>query len=127
MELNIGSCGFCGKAIMIESSSKLDEAQANELATHRCDCEQAQRKREFDAAFKKIEALFGGGAYENGFTRESRDVMELIASLAEMVAARQISECVVTLACGDKAKLIKKNGVVKITRTRKIEQTKDVE
>ena len=127
MELNIGSCGFCGKTIMIESSSKLDEAQADELATHRCDCERAQRKRKFDAAFEKIEALFGGGAYENGFTREPQDVMALIASLAEMVDERQISECVVTLACGDKAKLVKKNGVVKITRTRKIEQPEDVE
>ena len=127
MEINIGSCGFCGKMMMIESSSKLDEVQANELATHRCDCDEAQRKREFDAAFEKIEALFGGGAYENGFTRESRDVMALMARLAEMVGARQISECVVTLACGDKAKLVKKSGVVKITRTRKIEQTEDVE
>jgi hypothetical protein len=127
MELNMGSCTFCGKTMMIESSSKLDEAQANELATHRCDCEQAQRKREFDAAFEKIETLFGGGAYENGFTRESRNVMALIASLAKMVDERQISECVVTLKCGDKAKLVKKNGVVKITRTRKIEQTEDVE
>lgn len=127
MELNIGSCGFCGKAMMIESSSKLDEAQANELATHRCDCDEAQKKREFDAAFKQIEALFGGGAYGNGFTRESQDVMALIASLAKMVDAWQISECVVTLACGDKAKLVKKKDVVKITRTRKIEQTEDVE
>ena len=127
MELNMGSCGFCGKPMMIESSSKLDEVQANELATHRCDCDEAQRKREFDAAFKQIEALFGGGAYGNGFTRESQDVMALIASLAKMVDERQISECVVTLECGDKAKLVKKKGVVKITRTRKIEQTEDVE
>ena len=127
MELNIGSCGFCGKTMMIESSSKLDEAQADELATHRCDCEQAKNKRKFDAAFEKIEALFGSRAYENGFPREPQDVMALMARLAEMVDARQISECMVTLACGDKAKLVKKNGVVKITRTRKIEQAEDVE
>lgn len=127
MELNMGSCTFCGKTMMIESSSKLDEAQADELATHRCDCEQAQRKREFDAAFEKIEALFGGGAYENGFTRESQDVMALIASLVEMVDDDEISDCVVTLVCGDKAKIFKKFGTVKVTRTRKIEQTEDVE
>lgn len=127
MELNIGSCGFCGKTMMIESSSKLDEAQADELATHRCDCEQAKNKRKFDAAFEKIEALFGSRASENGFTRESQVVILAVARLAEMIYAGQISECVVTLECGDKAKLVKKKGVVKITRTRKIEQTEDVE
>ena len=46
MEINVGSCEFCGKTMMIESSSKLDEVQANELATRRCDCEKSQGLRE---------------------------------------------------------------------------------
>lgn len=126
MELNMGSCGFCGKTMMIESSGKLEETEANYMATQRCDCEAAEKERCLKHACETVNMLFEKSARSYTLACESPETISLISRLIEAVYDDEISDCVVTLMCGDKAKIFKKNGTVKVTRTHKVEQTKDV-
>lgn len=113
-----GACRFCGQYFWVSEDTELSDAEADELATRKCDCLDAReyragikRKADIEAA---IRSEFGekAGAY-----RLSPELQDAVIQIGYAAAAMSLQKCSVNIDGNVKFSISWKDGKVKINKS----------
>lgn len=120
-----GACKCCGQLMKIETIIDWDEDRCHELATEKCDCEDAKeytrKKYWHENANKKISLLF-----ENKKEPVNQEAVGLMRNTVDLLIDNKLESVSIDLGQGVKAKLCKNSkGKIKVERTNTVKMTEE--
>lgn len=123
-ELKQGRCIYCGQVQMIAPRDLLEaeasEGEADWLATERCKCQKAQRKRAIDAAHKAIDVVCVTDAKRRGMKPLSEEQVRGVKTLSEQVWDGELDGVTFKVDDFDQIRLKVRDDRVQVKRTIKI-------
>ncbi len=106
-ETRQGACRFCGQQLIVDNAAEMTEAQLEEAATMRCDCDSAKGYQEVatrrKTAKKRAQELFGEGA---GQFAQSEGMLALINDAIDCVCDKDAKQIVLTIRTGLKCRIM---------------------
>ena len=113
-----GTCNYCGQACVIPMAEYESESAKDEVATAKCNCEEASRKRMLNNAYTKIVEIFLTECCEIGLKTVSDEQIDILKKSAEAVCSDCALSVQICFRNGIKA-VIKGNskGELEIQRT----------
>ena len=112
---NEGACPYCGQTVMIETSSKLDEATLERAVLARCMCERAVTARHREKTEEQVDRICGKGAREFGFKPLTDAALSAMCEFGYALFDHVISNAVF-MADGDRIRMRIKDGTLWIQR-----------
>lgn len=108
----MGKCEYCGAEIGVIAKS---QAEANELASEKCDCSSARTAQKKRMLAEKLKELAGDGCEELGFRPVDTEIKEAIESIGKMAidgriqnVAAKVDGTVINIKGGAKVKISRK-------------------
>lgn len=102
-----GYCRFCGQAGIIHAREEWSQAEVDEAATCKCECDEAKKyaesKERVQKAKNRINELFG----DNAERPIDTDVVEVMLKTADAIEARHMKGIIIDVGMGVKAKVAK--------------------
>lgn len=89
-----GYCRFCGQAGIIHAREEWSQAEVDEAATCKCECDEAKNR---------INELFG----DNAERPIDTDVVEVMLKTVDAIEARHMKRIIIDVGMGVKAKVAK--------------------
>jgi len=119
-EVIAGACRFCGQANingLFDKNISLEDAE--EQATLKCNCCEAEIYQKITSAKNNINILFGKGSEEYGMKpTESEKVIEHMNQVVELIADETILNATIQITARTKAKFsLTAKGAIKIERS----------
>lgn len=116
MEAATGTCKYCGKTQIIETSGGLSQEIVDDMVTQRCDCDDAIYHRTESEAFDSLVSIMrpfeDNQPYENYLMHE-------FETIAMAIFREHMSEAKFTMMDGDVIRIRKIKNSCEITRVRK--------
>lgn len=102
-----GYCRFCGQAGIIHALEEWSQAEVDEAATCKCECDEAKKyaesKERVQKAKNRINELFG----DNAERPIDTDVVEVMLKTVDAIEARHMKGITIDVGMGVKAKVAK--------------------
>lgn len=119
--MNVGYCKFCGQGMKIDTDYELMQEDLDVMATHKCECDQAQRKRYQEELMECAETVI-----EDVLEDETAEVRAEVMDLTALIATGKIMAAVIKSRSGNKVS-IKMDSKMKIKYSVERKETRGAE
>lgn len=94
-EIHEGVCRYCGQVQQVEAAT---QEEADEVATEKCDCDEAKRYRHRLEFFQLIDDACARVPADGGFVAMTDAQIEALHTIGEMMASGTISKAAIDIA-----------------------------
>lgn len=95
--MNVGYCIYCGQGYSIDTDRELMQDELNHMATYKCRCDQAQRKRYEQELMEEAETVI-----EDLLEEDTAEVRSEVMQLTQMIATGKLMAAVLRTKNGNK-------------------------